>query len=461
MDDVSAIDRTVGMSGAPTVCDMTGWRRDDPFQLELEHPPREPWPVRDSTGGVATRSAPPDPQPDVLSELKLLAVAAIVGMSLAVATVFVLRAMTAPDAVATAPSEQAPSEQAATPAPAAAEADLGSARVEADRSAPEAVAPATQDEVARNETAAPTPDPVDDEATPPLLPAQLGLAAVAANVGAEADRAASEAAPAIADERTRARLAAAEERDEAISRAEAEVEADAEASEEDSEADEDAESVHAAQDDDDIIDLDEPDPEDDAADDDNVSWSEVQARYDRLRGKSTTSERSKKRDARKRKTKKREAKKETRKDEPEEASQEVAQEAGPAGAFDRDAATSAMFGAAGGASSCATEGGPSGRGRVSVTLSPSGRVSSVDVGGPFAGTKTGSCIASLFRSISVPPFTGGAVALQKSFHVKAAKAATSSDDEPKKARSKAKKAKKKTKKPSKRRSGRRRGRARR
>ena len=285
----------------------------------------------------------------------------------------------------------------------------------------------------------------------------MGLAAIAADVGAEADRAASDAAPGIADERTAARAKAADER----KRAEAEARADDEAAA--AAEDEDGENVHADSDDD-IIDLDEPDPEDgaDGEQESSVTWSEVQARYDRLRGDASSSKKSKKRKAKKtRKAKKKRA------TEPEPVAEAKADEApapaGPAGAFDRDAATSAMFGAAGGASSCATEGGPSGRGRVSVTLSPSGSVSSVDVSGPFAGTKTGSCIASLFRSISVPPFTGGAVALQKSFNVRAAKAAVSADDdEPeKKKRSKAKKSKKKKKKPSKRRSGRRRGRARR
>ncbi|HHH31174.1 MAG TPA: hypothetical protein ENK57_22890 [Polyangiaceae bacterium] len=416
---------------------MTGWRRDDPFQLELEHHPHHPWPVRDSTGGVATQSAPPEPSPDIWSELKLLSVAAVVGMSLAVGTVLVLRANEGGSAISAASPVRG-----ATPA--AAKAD----------SVPVQAAPPSAASDTRRGHAKPAPAPADAEPNEPMpLPVQSTLAAIAGAAGAEADRAASEAAPAIADERAKARAAAAEARERARAAAKAEAETE---SATDTDEVEDAENVHAAAGDD-IIDLDEPDDESEAesAEDPDVSWSEIQARYDRLRGKSSPKKKSKRK-------KRREAEKAEKRDEPAPAASESAEPSGPAGAFDRDAATSAMFAAAGGASGCATEGGPSGRGRVSVTLSPSGHVSSVDVGGPFAGTKTGSCIASLFRSISLPPFTGGPVALQKSFHVRAAKAtaSTGDDDEPVETK-RSKKPKKKKAKRKKRRRGRRRGRARR
>ena len=65
-----------------------------------------------------------------------------------------------------------------------------------------------------------------------------------------------------------------------------------------------------------------------------------------------------------------------------------------------------------------TAGGPTGKGRVSVTFSPSGRATSANVGPPFAGTSVGSCAARAFRSASVPPFSGGAVTVSKSFFIR-------------------------------------------
>jgi hypothetical protein len=88
------------------------------------------------------------------------------------------------------------------------------------------------------------------------------------------------------------------------------------------------------------------------------------------------------------------------------------------GAFNRDAARSAIFGAASRASGCRTRNGPRGRGRATVTISPSGGVSSVSVSGPFAGTKSGRCVASVFRSVRIAPFSGSAVTLSKSFSVR-------------------------------------------
>ena len=88
------------------------------------------------------------------------------------------------------------------------------------------------------------------------------------------------------------------------------------------------------------------------------------------------------------------------------------------GPFNRDAARSAVFSAAGSASACKGKRGPSGSGKASVTIGPSGKVVGVAISGPLAGTKTGRCVERLFRSVTVPPFEGGAVTLSKSFRVR-------------------------------------------
>ncbi|MFP6683424.1 MAG: hypothetical protein VB934_01875, partial [Polyangiaceae bacterium] len=99
----------------------------------------------------------------------------------------------------------------------------------------------------------------------------------------------------------------------------------------------------------------------------------------------------------------------------EKPKDDTPKEAGP---FNRDAARSALSRAAGAASGCARSGGPTGRGRASVTFSPSGGVGGVSVSAPFAGTSVGSCISGAFRSARVPPFTGSSVTFPKSFYIK-------------------------------------------
>lgn len=89
-------------------------------------------------------------------------------------------------------------------------------------------------------------------------------------------------------------------------------------------------------------------------------------------------------------------------------------EAPIAGPFDRAAALSALTSAAGAASACRQEGDPSGTAAVIVTFAPSGRVTSATVNGPpFAGTKTGGCIASTMRRAKIPPFSGDAVTVSR------------------------------------------------
>ncbi len=86
--------------------------------------------------------------------------------------------------------------------------------------------------------------------------------------------------------------------------------------------------------------------------------------------------------------------------------------------FSKASAVSALSAAAGQAPSCKKLGGPTGSGRVTVTFAPSGRVTTANVdGGAFAGTSVGGCVASLFRKAHVPPFSGSAVTVSKSFSI--------------------------------------------
>lgn len=86
--------------------------------------------------------------------------------------------------------------------------------------------------------------------------------------------------------------------------------------------------------------------------------------------------------------------------------------------FNKSAAISALSSAAANAASCKVPGGPTGTGKAIVTFAPSGRVTSANVsGGKFGGTSVGGCVASRFRGARVPPFSGNAVTVSKSFTV--------------------------------------------
>ncbi len=105
-----------------------------------------------------------------------------------------------------------------------------------------------------------------------------------------------------------------------------------------------------------------------------------------------------------------------------ENSKKKAEEPIPAGAsdappFSKSAAISGLTAAAMAASACKKPGGPTGTGKATVTFAPSGRVTTATVGGGFAGTAVGGCVASGFRKAHVPPFSGSAVTVSKSFTI--------------------------------------------
>jgi hypothetical protein len=90
----------------------------------------------------------------------------------------------------------------------------------------------------------------------------------------------------------------------------------------------------------------------------------------------------------------------------------------PEGPFDADAARTALAGAVAQASSCRKPGDPSGVAAVTITFSPSGRVTSATIAGPpFAGTPTGGCIAATLRRARVPAFEGDMVTVRKTVEI--------------------------------------------
>lgn len=85
--------------------------------------------------------------------------------------------------------------------------------------------------------------------------------------------------------------------------------------------------------------------------------------------------------------------------------------------FSRDAAMVALQHVAADAMGCRKPGDPAGSARVVVTFAPSGRVTTANVGGVYAGTLTGSCIAGRFRAATVPAFAGSHVTVSKTISV--------------------------------------------
>jgi serine/threonine protein kinase len=64
---------------------------------------------------------------------------------------------------------------------------------------------------------------------------------------------------------------------------------------------------------------------------------------------------------------------------------------------------------------CRSAVGPSGRGAAHITFAPDGTVNNVTLDPPFAGTSRGACLAGLFRTARVPPFSGAPDPLTHAF----------------------------------------------
>jgi eukaryotic-like serine/threonine-protein kinase len=60
---------------------------------------------------------------------------------------------------------------------------------------------------------------------------------------------------------------------------------------------------------------------------------------------------------------------------------------------------------------------PAPEGQASVTFAPSGRVKSVSISSPFAGTPLGNCIKSTFKDAHAPPFHGDPTTLTVPFQI--------------------------------------------
>lgn len=100
------------------------------------------------------------------------------------------------------------------------------------------------------------------------------------------------------------------------------------------------------------------------------------------------------------------------------STQSTREEAAPAmglPAFDSHAVTAAMNAAGSAAARCRDRKDPPGVVRMSVTFASSGSVTTARVeGSTYAGTKTGHCLAGVFRALRVEPFDGRPVLVHKS-----------------------------------------------
>jgi hypothetical protein len=74
--------------------------------------------------------------------------------------------------------------------------------------------------------------------------------------------------------------------------------------------------------------------------------------------------------------------------------------------FDDAAARAALSELLKPAAACKEAGGPTGQANATVTFEPSGNVSGVTVGAPFAGSSTGTCIVTTFKRAKIAPFKG-------------------------------------------------------
>jgi hypothetical protein len=86
--------------------------------------------------------------------------------------------------------------------------------------------------------------------------------------------------------------------------------------------------------------------------------------------------------------------------------------------FNMGEAKARLGAAASAAAGCKRPSGPMGTGRIVVVFAPSGAAQSASVSGqPFEGTPTGACVASRFRAVRVPAFSGSPFSVSKSFTV--------------------------------------------
>jgi predicted Zn finger-like uncharacterized protein len=86
--------------------------------------------------------------------------------------------------------------------------------------------------------------------------------------------------------------------------------------------------------------------------------------------------------------------------------------------FNMGEAKAKLGAAASAAAGCKKASGPTGTGRVVVVFAPSGATQSASVSGaPFEGTPTGACVASRFRAVRIPAFSGSPFSVSKSFTI--------------------------------------------
>jgi hypothetical protein len=86
--------------------------------------------------------------------------------------------------------------------------------------------------------------------------------------------------------------------------------------------------------------------------------------------------------------------------------------------FDPAATKAPLAQAANDAQACKQSGGPTGKVTVVVTFDPNGKVSSATITEPpFAGTATGTCIASALKRASIAPFSGLPGTVSKTFSI--------------------------------------------
>ena len=87
--------------------------------------------------------------------------------------------------------------------------------------------------------------------------------------------------------------------------------------------------------------------------------------------------------------------------------------------FDPDAAKKAVTAVTDSLSdACSSKGGPNGAGHVTLTLGPSGAVTSVELDLPFDGTPVGRCITTKLRAVRVAPFEGEPRTVSKNFFIR-------------------------------------------